>query len=132
MSASTYKVKKFLNKNTNSELFESNNLFAKTFISKLLKEEDNLLDKEVKEDPNNFTPEKNKQDFKNSLQPDTPKKEFDVDGLSIETHVENIKKIKAFSDRLDEFASFLNDPNGVESLHKILSDNDKQVPYYAE
>jgi patatin-like phospholipase/acyl hydrolase len=127
MNTSKQKVKNFLNKNSNLNLFESNNLFAKSFISKLLKEQDDALVKAAseKQDPENFTPDQNKQDFEKSLEPTTPQKEFDVDGVSVEVHIENIKKIKAFSDRLDEFASFLNNPHSTESLHKILSDNDK-------
>jgi hypothetical protein len=119
-SKTKLKVEKILKKNNGKGLFESNNLFAKTFLLNILKEQD-----EPPQTPENFTPEKNKQDFSNSLQPETSQKQFDVDGVSIQVHIENIKKIKEFSDKLNEFASYLNDPHSTESLHKILSDNDK-------
>jgi patatin-like phospholipase/acyl hydrolase len=119
-SKTKLKVERIIKKNSGKGLFESNNLFAKTFLSSLLKEQD-----EPPQNPENFTPEKNKEDFDNSLQPETSEKEFDVDGVSIEVHIENIKKIKQFSDKLNDFAAYLNDPHSTESLHKILSDNDK-------
>ena len=127
------KVQNFIKRNKNSDLLESNSVFAKHFLFSLLKEqeEDQLVpagsaaSNLEKKTPENFTPETNKQDFENSLEPSTDKEEFNVDGISTQVHIENIKKIKNFSDKLDEFASFLNDPNSVDSLHKILSDNDK-------
>jgi hypothetical protein len=122
-TSSRNKVEKIIKKNIGKGLFESNNLFAKSFLSNLLKEQDQI-DK-TQQSPENFTPEQNKQDFEKSLEPQTSEKQFDVDGISIEVHIENIKKIKEFSDKLDEFASYLNDPHSTESLHKILSDNDK-------
>ena len=123
------KVNNFIKRNKNSELLESNSLFAKRFLFSLLKEQEEddqlaVTDLE-KKDPQKFTPEVNKQDYENSLQPSTDKQQFDVEGISTEVHIENIKKIKMFSSKLNEFAEFLNDPNSFESLHKILSDNDK-------
>lgn len=127
MNTSKQKIDKFFKKNSKLNLFESNNLFAKSVISNLFKEQEDALAKipKEKQTPEEFTPDQNKQDFEKSLEPTTPQGEFDVDGVSVDVHIENIKKIKSFSDRLDEFASFLNDPHSTESLHKILSDNDK-------
>jgi patatin-like phospholipase/acyl hydrolase len=124
-SKTKLKVENIIKKNSGKGLFESNNLFAKTFLLNILKEQEQLPAPQEKQSPENFTPEKNQQDFQNSLEPRTSEKQFDVDGISIEVHIENIKKIKEFSDKLDEFASYLNDPHSTESLHKILSDNDK-------
>lgn len=127
------KVKNFIKRNKNSDLLESNTVFAKHFLFSLLKEqeEDQLVpvgaDSSAidKKTPDKFTQQTDKQDFENSLDPSTDKEQFNVDGISTQVHIENIKKIKVFSDKLDDFASFLNDPNSVDSLHKILSDNDK-------
>jgi hypothetical protein len=119
-------VNRILKKNLKSDLFESDNIFAKRFLVSLLEQQDEIVPAaNVKAEPDNFTPEQNKEDFEKSLQPETPQNEFDVEGISTQVHIENIKKIKDFSTKLDEFASFLNDPHSTESLHKILSDNDK-------
>ena len=123
------KNKKKVRKNIKSDLFESDNIFAKRVLFSLLGEQDspkkNELPVDVQTNPEDFTPEKNQEDFESSLEPETPEDKFDVEGISTRYHIENIKKIKNFSDKLEEFASFLNDPNSTESLHKILSDNDK-------
>ena len=118
------KIQEILKRNNGSDILESNSFFVKSFLSCLMNEQEGDLSIE-KQNPDSFTPEKNKGDFEQSLEPQTDKQQFDVEGISTEVHIENIKKIKNFSDKLDEFASFLNDPSGTESLHKILSDNDK-------
>lgn len=126
-------VNRILKKNIKSEMFESDNIFAKRVLFSLLSEQEEAPKvapeatpaTDVKAEPENFTPEQNQDDFEKSLEPETPQDQFDVEGVSTKVHIENIKKIKNFSDKLDEFASFLNDPNSTESLHKILSDNDK-------
>jgi hypothetical protein len=118
-------IQEILKRNVGSDILESDSFFVKSFLSSLLNEQEMPSQSVEKIDPNSFTPEKNKGDFENSLQTQTDKNQFDVEGISTEIHIENIKKIKGFSDKLDEFASFLNDPSGVDSLHKILSDNDK-------
>ena len=74
--------------------------------------------------PENFTPEKTREDFDNSLDKDTEKDSFDVEGLDPNISTESIRQIREWSSKLDEFAEFLNNP-GEESLHKILADNDK-------
>jgi hypothetical protein len=124
-SKTKLKVENIFKKNKANGLLESDNIFAKTFLLNILKEQEELPEASEKKNPENFTPEKNKEDFSSSLQPETSENEFDVDGVSIQVHIDNIKKIKNFSDKLDEFASYLNDPHSTESLHKILSDNDK-------
>jgi hypothetical protein len=74
--------------------------------------------------PEDFTPEKTKNDFENSLNDETPKDEFDIEGISPDVSAESVGQIKEWSAKLDQFAEFLNDPT-TESLHKVLSDNDR-------
>jgi hypothetical protein len=74
--------------------------------------------------PDQFTPEKTKKDFENSLEGGTNKEEFDVEGIDPNVSAESIKQIKEWSGKLDQFAEFLNDPS-TQSLHKILADNDR-------
>jgi hypothetical protein len=71
-----------------------------------------------------FTPETNKKDFENSLEAETAPDQFDVEGNPAEMTSETINSIRSWSSKLDEFASFLNDPSS-ESLHKILADGDR-------
>lgn len=105
--------------------------FAARFITALLREQEEI--EEIEEiptetgdpkSPDDFTPEKNKQDFKNSLEPETNPDQFEVEGSPTEFTTETINSIRSWSTKLDEFASFLNDPSS-ESLHKILSDGDR-------
>lgn len=109
-------------------------LFAHKFISKLLKEQqegledvdvsDEKVSTDVAADPNDFTPEKNKEDFQNSLDQETEPDQFDVDGISSDITLETINKVKDWSAKLLEFETFLNAPN-ENSLHRILADNDR-------
>ena len=78
----------------------------------------------VTRSPDNFTPEKTKEDFNNSLDGQTPKDEFDVEGIDPNVSAQSIKQIRQWSEKLDQFAEFLNDPS-TQSLHKILADNDR-------
>jgi len=110
--------------------------FMRSFISSLLKEAEGdeisaPPEAEVADvpsakpsSPEDFTPEKTKKDFDNSLDDQTPEGEFDVEGISPDVSAESIKQIKEWSGKLDQFAEFLNDPS-TESLHKILADNDR-------
>jgi hypothetical protein len=119
-------------------LTESDFPFIRSFYSNLLKEqdeadaktpedasseEDSLVDMEQKS-PNDFTPEKTKQDYEKSFDSETNPEDFDVEGLDPNISTESIKQIKEWSGKLDQFAEFLNDPS-TESLHKVLADNDK-------
>ena len=78
----------------------------------------------VTRSPDNFTPEKTKEDFNNSLDGQTPKDEFDIEGIDPNVSAQSIKQIRQWSEKLDQFAEFLNDPS-TQSLHKILADNDR-------
>jgi hypothetical protein len=141
------KAKITLMKNSVENIINKNNLteadipFVRSFYSHLLKEaeEDVNLSPEEGEmepegttlpsgeeqvSPEDFTPEKTKADFDNSLEKDTEKDSFDVEGLDPNISTESIKQIREWSGKLDQFAEFLNNP-GTQSLHKILADNDK-------
>jgi hypothetical protein len=109
-------------------LSEADVPFVRSFYSHLLKEADEEVadipsENEVKS-PEDFTPDATKADFDKSLEPETNKEDFDIEGLDPNISTESIKKIKDWSGKLDQFAEFLNDPS-TESLHKILADNDK-------
>jgi hypothetical protein len=101
--------------------------FARSFYSTLIKEAEEDVNVEVStpSDVENFTPEKNKEDFEKSLEPETSKDTFDVEGLSPSISSDNIKKVEEWSAKLEEFANFLNDPSNKDSLHKILADADR-------
>jgi len=109
---------------------ESNIPFVKSFLYSLLKEQEETVDVEASEientqkSPDDFTPEKNKEDFQKSLEAETAPNQFDVEGVSPELTVQNVEKIAEWSKKLDDFAMFLNSPE-EESLHKVLADNDR-------
>lgn len=117
-------------------LTESDIPFIRSFYSSLLKEQEEgapSIDQEMsdinvpsdtKVSPEDFTPEKTKQDYEKSLEPETDKESFDIEGIDPNISTESIKKIKEWSGKLDQFAEFLNDPT-TQSLHKILAENDK-------
>jgi hypothetical protein len=101
--------------------------FIKSFYSSLIKEQEeevpasDVLDQKT---PDDFTPDRTRKDYEDSLEPQTDKESFDIEGLDPNISTESIKKIKEWSGKLDKFAEFLNDPTD-QSLHKILADNDK-------
>jgi hypothetical protein len=114
-------------------LTESDVPFIRSFYNSLLKEQDevepevdNVPDVGTKEQksPEEFTPEKTKEDYNKSFEDTTNKEDFDVEGLDPNISTESIRQIKQWSGKLDSFAEFLNDPS-TQSLHKILADNDK-------
>lgn len=106
--------------------------FGARFMTALLKEQEELEEIDASEvpaeteakSPEDFTPEKNKEDFEASLEPETSPDQFDVEGAPAEMTSETINAIREWSGKLDEFASFLNDPSS-QSLHKILADGDR-------
>jgi hypothetical protein len=110
---------------------ESSIPFIKSFLFSLLKEQEEVEATETVEmsdvenkSPENFTPDRNKQDFEKSLEQETDPSQFDIEGVSPDFTVQNVEKIAQWSKKLDEFASFLNSPE-EESLHKVLADNDR-------
>lgn len=109
---------------------ESDIPFVKSFLYSLIKEQEEVEVEEienVKEEPKtpeDFTPEKNKEDFQKSLEPETDPSSFDVEGVSPEYTVQNVEKIAEWSKKLDDFAMFLNSPE-EDSLHKVLANNDR-------
>jgi hypothetical protein len=107
-------------------------LFAERFLVSLLKEQsEEATDMDISTEmdsqitaPEDFTPEKNQEDFENSLEPETNSGEFDVDGISADVTVDTIKRVKDWALKLNEFEKFLNNPS-ESSLHRILADNDR-------
>lgn len=105
--------------------------FAARFMVALLKEQEQIEEiedvaapSEEPKSPEEFTPEKNQEDFQKSLEPETNPEQFDVEGAPTEMTTDTINAIRDWSSKLDDFASFLNDPSS-ESLHKILADGDR-------
>jgi hypothetical protein len=113
-------------------LEESHKPFASRFLFSLIKEQDQApiepIPTEVEvnnnKSPEEFTPENDKENFKQSLEPQTDQNEFETDGIPPEITSDTINKIQEWSTKLDDFAEFLNDPTG-NSLHKILADGDR-------
>lgn len=103
-------------------------LFAESFLLSLLKEQDeidtNVTTQTQEAPPENFTPEKNQEDFSNSLEKGTDENQFNVNGISPDVTLETVKKVKEWAIKLNEFEKFLNNPSDT-SLHRILADNDR-------
>jgi hypothetical protein len=129
------KVKRIMKVNMEkNDLSDSDMPFVSRFLRSLLKEQDeaaptaapapDAANSESPKTPSEFTPEDDKQAFNQSMQPDTDPEEFDTQGVSPQVTSDTINNIKEWSTKLDEFASFMNDPS-TDSLHKILSDGDR-------
>jgi len=128
-----YNASRLLNKPLNEA---SDLLFAQRFLVSLLKEQEEPLpepvepqpegtpDSKIGASPEDFTPEKNQADFDNSLDKDTDKSQFDVEGISPDVTVEAINKVKEWALKLNEFEKFLNNPED-DSFHRFLADNDR-------
>jgi hypothetical protein len=109
--------------------------FASRFLKNLVSEQDeieitkttpsqNAGEAPTQKSPDEFTPEGDKEEFNKSLEQNTPEDEFDTMGVSPDVTSDTLEKIKDWSKKLDDFASFLNDPSS-ESLHYILSKGDR-------
>jgi hypothetical protein len=114
------------------DLNESDIPFISSFVKALLNEQGEdkgepipTTNTEPNQNSDVFSPEKNKQDFENSLSKETDPSQFETQGLSPEITQQNIDQIKTWADKLDEFANFLNDPDKGTSLHRILADSDR-------
>ena len=118
-------VERILKQNMRCNIGEAANIFARHFITSLIKEQDNVEVPPQETNPGDFTPEKNKEDFEKSLEKQTPDDEYDVEGVSPEIHAQNIEAVDQVATKLKEFAGFLNDPKNPDSLHNILATNDR-------
>jgi len=117
------------------DLNESDIPFISSFVKALLSEQgedngepipSNDVDVQSSEQSSDvFSPKKNKQDFEKSLSQETDPSQFETQGLSPEITQQSIEQIKTWSDKLDQFANFLNDPDKGTSLHRILADSDR-------
>lgn len=121
---------------TDDTLNECDVPFIRSFYSHLLKEADeDALATTPNQDvapetggekmtPDKFDDQTTKRNFDDALEPQTQKDQFDVEGVDPNISTESIKKINEWSEKLDKFAEFLNDPS-TESLHVILAGEDK-------
>ena len=126
-------VSRILNSNmSRMNLKESSDIpFIKNFLYCLVKEQEEVeipekeeVDPNLPKTPDKFTPEQNKEDLNQSLDTNTDPSQFDIEGISPEMTAQNIEKVSEWSKKLDEFASFLNNPR-EESLHRTLADSDR-------
>jgi hypothetical protein len=137
-------IKSQLNKNKERldlmKIQEESRPFVSRFLSSLIREQDEdanaVLDQAEKtpsnaspendssKTPDKFTPEGDKEAFNNSMEAETDPSKFDTEGVSPNLTSDTINSIKQWSDKLGEFAEFLNDPS-TDSLHKILADGDR-------
>ena len=92
--------------------------FVKRFIKSVIKEA------EEPSSPENFTPEKNKEDYSKALEPTTQGGQFDVEGIDPKALANAISKVHEWSSKLDEIVHFLNDTDS-QSLHRLLADFDR-------
>lgn len=100
--------------------------FIKKFLHTLVTEAEQTATEvpEMPKEPENFTPEGDKQAFDAALDSDTPKDQFDVEGTNPENTAQNIEQIKNWAQKLNDLAVHLNSPE-TQSLHKILADYDR-------
>lgn len=127
-------VNRILQQNMGSMKLEQTHIpFASRFLNRLLSEQEektagaepeSVSPESIAKSPEEFTPETNQKDFQNSLEPTTEPDTFDTEGVSPDVTSDTINSIKEWSNKLDQFAEFLNDPS-TESLHKILADGDR-------
>ena len=116
-------------------LSESDIPFISSFVKSLLKEQgedtsepipsNDIETQSLQKSSDVYSPEKNKQDFEKSLSQETDPSQFETQGLPPEVTQQNIEQIRTWSDKLDQFANFLNDPDKGTSLHRILADSDR-------
>ena len=92
--------------------------FIKSFVKHLVREADEM------QSPEEFTPDQTAQAFEGSLEPDTPADQFDTQGTDPNVLADAISAVRTWSDKLEEFVKFLNDPK-TQSLHKVLATQDR-------
>jgi hypothetical protein len=103
--------------------------FMKSFISHLVKEAEGDVAAAAaaaaeQKDPSEFTQDQNQADFTNSLDEETPEDNFDTEGTDPNITANAITAVKGWSEKLEEFAGFMNNPDS-QSLHKILAAEDR-------
>jgi hypothetical protein len=127
------KLNEMLHKSIKTKTIDESSLpFARLFYKTLL-EQGEEIPLDVADDvppapvnsPDALNPEKNKEDFQNTLEPTTQPDEFDTEGVNPNVTAEQINKVKDWAGKLDEFSNFLNNPDDRDSLHRILADGDK-------
>ena len=112
-------VKRILKANQSSYSHDESYIpFIRGFASHLVHEAD-----EVKT-PEQFDDETTKKAFEDSLDTGTPKNQYDIEGTNPAVVADAITKIHEWSDKLEQFASFMNSPDS-QSLHKLLATEDR-------
>ena len=79
--------------------------------------------------PNSFTSDQNQADFEDSLEPETDKRAFDVDGGSQDAESFSsvyVKKCHAWVEKIEEFVHFLNGIDNPEALNTQLNNADRE------
>lgn len=79
--------------------------------------------------PDSFTPDQNQADFEVSLEPETDKNAFDVDGGSQDAESFSsvyVKKCHAWAEKIEEFVHFLNGIDNPEALNTQLNNADRE------
>jgi hypothetical protein len=125
--SSSKAIKKEKQRILNQNVDEACLPFASRFFSSLIREQEEATvppPVDDKKSPEQFTPEGDKAEFDKSLDQTANPDKFETKGVSPDVTSDTIKNIKEWSQKLDQFAEFLNDPT-TESLHKILSDGDR-------
>lgn len=125
---STSEAKRILKANMSRIPMEQTDVpYITSFFAALLKEQGEDIGEAIPDagSPADFTPERNAQDFKQNLNPETSPENFDTEGVDPGITTQNLEQIKVWAKKLDEFANFLNDPDKSTSLHRILADSDK-------
>lgn len=100
--------------------------FMKSFISHLIKEAEGDVAAAAadQKDPSEFTADQNQADFADSHEEETPEDNFDTEGTDPNVTANAITAVKEWSNKLEEFAGFMNNPDS-QSLHKILAAEDR-------
>lgn len=101
------------------EIDESYIPFIKSFVTHLIKEEEDGA-----QGPDQFTPDQTAKAFEGSMEPETSPDQFDTEGTDPSVLADAITSVRQWSDKLDEFVKFLNDPK-TQSLHKVLATQDR-------
>ena len=104
--------------------------FARKFLNILLEELPSITDNSSL-NPDQFTSELNTKDFENSLEPETPKDAFDIEGAEVNGgDAESfssvyVKKCAEWVKKMKEFSSWLISIDKQDSLTTQLNDADR-------
>ena len=95
--------------------------FVRSFITHLVKEAEEGIEPKAPED---FTPDQNQTDFQGSLEDETPKDNFDTQGVDPNVTANAISEMGKWAAKLEEFTEFINDTQS-QSLARTLAAVDR-------